>query len=182
MAQPKKPIYPLYCSLMQEAKGRIRAVEMIADGRTVFFGPTVAREACFLQLRMLCEIIALSCVAAHENHLTTKLRGLDAPHKIFAELERLNPNYYPQPVKLTVFGPHGFLMEPIQNGSLTKRELISLRNKSGDNLHVGDVKRRLTEQPERRIDFADILEWIEKIKLLLSVHRIDRRWREFLCL
>jgi hypothetical protein len=65
-------------------------------------------------------------------------------------------------------------MEPLQNGSLTKSELVSLRNKSGDNLHVGDVKRRTTKQPEPRSDFTDIIEWIEKIKLLLSIHRIDR--------
>jgi hypothetical protein len=86
MSHPKKPpIFPLYYALMWEAKGRIRSVEMIANGRTAFFSPMAARESCFLQLRMLCELIALACVAAHENRLTAKLRGRDEPHKIFAD-------------------------------------------------------------------------------------------------
>jgi hypothetical protein len=173
MPQRDKRIYPLYYALMYEAKGRIRSVEMIADGRTAFFSPMTARKSCFLQLRMLCELIALGCVAAHENRLTAKLRGLDEPHKIFAELERLNPNYFPQPVKLTILGPR-FSMEPLENGSLTKSELVGLRDRSGNDLHAGDVKRRMAKQPEARTDFADILEWLDKIKLLLSSHRIDR--------
>lgn len=159
---------------MTEAKARIRCVEMIADGRTNYFSPGVARESCFLQLRMLCELIAVACVAAHENKATAQLLKHYEPHKIFAELERLNPSFYPQPVALEILPNRSFRTTTLQNnGALAKFELIRLRNQVGDNLHKKPIKGLLKAQ-DHRTDFADILGWLEKIKSLIMVHRIDR--------
>ena len=166
-------IFPLYMRLMTEAKARIRCVEMIADGRTEYFSPGVARESCFLQLRMLCELIAVACVAAHENKTTGQLLKYYEPHKIFAELAKLNANFYPQPVTLEIMRDRVFRTTPHDNGALTKSELINLRNQLGDNLHKKPIRDLLKAQ-QHRTDFTDVLAWLEKIKSLLMTHRIDR--------
>jgi hypothetical protein len=166
-------IFPLYMRLMTEAKARIRCVEMIIDGRTSYFSPGVARESCFLQLRMLCELIAVACVAAHENKATAQLLRYYEPHKIFAELAKLNASFYPQPVAIEILNGQVFRTTPHDNGALTKSELISLRNQVGDNLHKKPIKTLLKAQAHRT-DFADIISWLDKIKSLLMSHRIDR--------
>lgn len=49
----------LYCGLMEEAKLRIAAIEGNLSGKTGLPGQIV-RESCYLQLRLLCELIALA--------------------------------------------------------------------------------------------------------------------------
>jgi hypothetical protein len=173
----RESVFPFYSHLMHEAKCRILEIEMMTDGRTKFLSPIMTpRECCYLQLRMLCEVIAISCIVAHENKPlgTGKLAELDKPKAIFRELARLNPNFYPQPVTLEILDRNGFRMQAIDNGSLTKDELQKLWSITGDWLHRGSAKRFLTLQPRANPDFSDILSWLDKIKRLLAVHRIAR--------
>ena len=135
--------------------------------------PRRRKKSCFLQLRMLCELIAVACVAAHENKTTGQLLKYYEPHKIFAELAKLNASFYPQPVILEILRDRVSRTTPHENGALTKSELINLRNQLADHLHKKPIKALLKAQAHRT-DFADILAWLEKIKSLLMVHRIDR--------
>ena len=54
----------LYAGLLEEAKGRIFSIDSVIGGRAGIPDP-LAREYGYLQLRMLCEVIALCCLAAH---------------------------------------------------------------------------------------------------------------------
>ena len=49
---------------MHEVKVRIDVINHALQGRTGLIAPFV-REICWLQLRMLCELVALSCLVAH---------------------------------------------------------------------------------------------------------------------
>jgi hypothetical protein len=53
-----------YSILMLEAKHRLLAMDTALEGKTGLPRPAI-REYCFLQLRMLCELIALGCLTAH---------------------------------------------------------------------------------------------------------------------
>src|SRR5215471_3193268 len=62
-----------YSVLMQEAKARLLAMDMALEGKTGL--PEVAvREYRFLQLRMLCELIALGCLTAQGDLQIGKLK------------------------------------------------------------------------------------------------------------
>src|SRR5262245_25239192 len=62
-----------YSVLMHEAKRRLLAMDTALEGKTGL--PEVAvREYCFLQLRMLCELIALGCLTAQGDLQTGKLK------------------------------------------------------------------------------------------------------------
>ncbi len=54
----------LYANLMSEVKVRMASIETICNNQNGLPGPLV-REFCFLQLRMICELIALGCLTAH---------------------------------------------------------------------------------------------------------------------
>ena len=55
----------LYAALMEEVKIRIDVIKIIVGTTPVPMPSTLMREYCFLQLRMICELIALGCLTAH---------------------------------------------------------------------------------------------------------------------
>jgi len=61
---PYEEAMDAYSILMQEAKGRLSAINTSLAGRTGLPSGTIC-EFCFLQLRMLCELITLGCLTAH---------------------------------------------------------------------------------------------------------------------
>lgn len=172
----------LYAGMMNEMRMRIEVVEFSVSG-LLDFHSVVIRELCYLQLRMICELIALGCLLAHGDIPATKtLRKAWSAEEIFNALERLHPDFYPHPVQqFTKLGWEE--LQPVPSGFLTKEELLSLNGKSGDILHRGSV-RKLTAGPlYAGRDHSDVREWIQKIKLLLRCHRIALQGGEahFIC-
>jgi hypothetical protein len=91
-ATPKqRAALDLYCALMEEAKHRLACIDGAIDGRTGLPYQAVV-EFCFLQLRMLCELIALGCLIAHGDvNPGAKLRKAYAADEIIGLLEKLHP-------------------------------------------------------------------------------------------
>jgi len=72
----------LYANLMEEIKVRLDCINAAMQGRLMLPSPIV-REFCYLQIRFLCELVALSCLIAHGDmdELNSDLRSpLDLPH------------------------------------------------------------------------------------------------------
>src|SRR5712664_2962101 len=85
----------LYADLLEEAKGRIFSIDAAIGGRAGIQGP-LAREYAYLQLRMLCEVIALGCLVAHGDlsaAQATKLQKEYAADKIIKRLDGLHANF-----------------------------------------------------------------------------------------
>src|SRR5215204_5499335 len=74
----------LYADLLGEAKIRIGIINHFITGKAELPGPLI-RESAFLQLRMLCELIALGCLVAHGDITRrTKLRKEWSAYRIIA--------------------------------------------------------------------------------------------------
>jgi hypothetical protein len=164
----------LYASLLDEAKIRIASIDAAINGRT---GLPVAlvQEYSYLQLRMLCELIALGCLTAHGEIRATqaiKLQKEYAADKIIKRLQEIHPDFYPHAIRISVVAGH-LHFDSLESGFLTKAELIKLYAKCGDRLHRGSRKKLLsiTQQTEPP-NFADIAGWTNKIIALLNQHRI----------
>jgi hypothetical protein len=56
----------LYANLMEEIKIRTGAIDIGTSGQLPLMAPLVT-EFCFLQLRMICELIALGCKIARNS-------------------------------------------------------------------------------------------------------------------
>jgi len=174
-----KPLRALYGVLMEELKRRRNVVADMLLGK--FQLPkAIAIELCYLQLRMICELIALGCIAAHGDIPATrsgKLRKEYAPGKILAELGKLHPSFYPVPGEQVRASDGSISLRLVKDGYLTKKDLLALWASCGDRLHRGAMEK--IERPFE-VDFNNIAEWDKKILRLLSHHQIalvDERYQ-----
>ena len=159
-----------YSALMEEAKYRLLATNTALRGQTGL--PTGAIfEFCFLQLRMLCELIALGCLTAHGDLETGKLKEAYEADKIIRRLQRLHPDFYPIAATQSKGGPDEYDAVLLSGGFLTKEELLKLYWKCGNVLHRGSFK-ALSSLQYATADFEEIETWKKKIEVLLRYHAI----------
>ena len=169
----QRPLRELYLRLMEELKRRRNIIADVLASK-INLPQGIAIELCYLQLRMICELVAFGCLAAHGDIAATrsgKMRKAYAPSTILTELETLHPQFYPVPGKQVLSSsgvPTGVL--PIKTGYLTKDDLLSLWARCGDRLHRGSMKN--IDRPFA-VDFNEIKEWDTKILTLLGLHQIQ---------
>jgi hypothetical protein len=170
----------IYTSIMEEAKFRALGINTLT-GPNLTLPIVLLRECCFLQLRMLCELIALGCLVAHGDIEETKAPALQKSYNagdIIKSLEKLHPNFYPVPRK-PVFSPGHVHLEDYEGEFLTKDELLKLYGRCGDVLHRGSLRRMLDPRNLSSTDFQDIQRWGQKVLNLLSFHTISRIGGDF---
>jgi hypothetical protein len=127
----------LYANLMEEAKLRLSALEHASNGRTGLIAP-LAREFCYLQLRMLCEVIALGCLTAHGDIAglgSKKFRKEHSADRLIKMLSDLHPNFYPVPHNKVDLAPGRFHLDTVTEEYFTRDALLRLYGSCGDVLH-----------------------------------------------
>ncbi len=164
-----------YRLMMEEAKLRLECISAATSGIISVLPLPALREFCFLQLRMLCELIALGCLVAHGDIPATQTKRLQregSPDRILAELEKLHPHFYPQPTRdVAPVGNEDRHFMPTEEDFLTKKELLGLYGACGNELHRGSIRHLLGRKPIKA-NHSDILEWRRKISALLRMHLI----------
>lgn len=165
----------LYAWLMEEAKQRLFAIEDMAQLEDKIPAALIW-EFGFLQLRMLCELVALGCLVAHGDIKAAQTRKLQkeyAADRILAQLEKLHPDFYPRPVRLAEAGPPS-RFDYLDKAYLTKSDLLRLYAKCGQELHRGSLHRLRTTNDE--IDWKayanELADWTYKVMDLLKLHSI----------
>lgn len=168
-----------YTGLMVEARARALSINTLTRDQRGIPSPLV-HEYCVLQIRMICEIVALSCLVAHGDlvgRASSSISKAYAPGKIFSSLTELHDDFFPVPVKpiKTVTGWH---MADYSGGPFAdKQEIIDIWNKCGELLHRGTLKNLLKQRNPVQSNFADVNNWGQKLLNLLSNHRILRNNR-----
>lgn len=164
----------LYRALMEEIKLRLNAIEDATSGR-LGMAPRFVTEFSYLQLRMICESVALGCLVIHgdiEKARSTKMQKKWHVDEIFAALEELHPAFYPIPHVRQSIAPGHHHFVPAEGEFLTKQDLRWLWSHAGSILHRGNVKKLLRASAQVQKAFPDIEGWSEKIVRLLDQHRI----------
>lgn len=172
---------PLYCRLMEEVRARDELLNTAVlhpfvpktDAMQYLpnFHTKSVSEFCYIQLRMMCEAIALGCLAAHGDLEVGKLARSWQADDIVNGLERLHPDFYPKPSVQKKTGNLSITF-PIKQGYLTKGELLRLYGECGVALHMGSY-RALTKKSARAPDLDRIRSWSQQIWVLLSHHHMD---------
>jgi len=171
-ATKQRKLRVLYCTLMDEIKLRTEIIGNTVSG-TYLVPPRPAFELAQLQLRMICELIALACLAVHGDIPGTqsaKMRSAYTADFILNALEKLHPRFYPQPGQTIDHsdGSRGFI--PADRAHImSKDDLVKLYRKCGEHLHRGPFK---AMQDIFASDFQSIIIPMAKITRLLHVHRI----------
>jgi hypothetical protein len=163
----------LYANLMEEIKIRISAIDA-GTGGTLLVEPPFVREFCFLQIRMVCELIALGCLVAHGDIAATDAKRLHkqwAADKIMDELGALHPEFFPYPMRQGR-NAIGHTLDAINPSPLPKSELLRLYWKCGDVLHRGSLKKILSGRIPIQIHYPEITALAQKINDLLEVHAL----------
>jgi hypothetical protein len=163
----------VYLGLLTEIKFRIEAVNQVLAGE-VPLRARIAEEFCYLQFRMICEVIAIGCLVIHEE-ISSKKTDLLKTYKadwIMKEMAKLHPDFFPQPIEqdddTTEEIPRWVNKE---SGFLTRDELSELWNRhSGSALHRGNARNVLAKKS--RLDFSAVEQWRDKIIVLLNRHTI----------
>jgi hypothetical protein len=149
----------VYSRLMREAKVRLIGMDTALEGKTGLPNATTC-EFCFLQLRMLCELIALGCLTAHGDLQVGKdLQKAWQADKIIRDLEKLHPEFYPKAA-------------PQQNEGFTKEELTKLYWRCGDVLHRGTLQTLWSRDGHGDAGIEEIRTWKQKIEAQLGHHTI----------
>lgn len=164
---------------MDEVKVRLDCISTTCNGRGDYPSPVI-REFCFLQLRMLCELVAISCLVAHgdmkslQSHSVGKAYSAD---EIIKRLTKLRPHFYPVPVRqeLNVESTAKFTLHGINPSPLPKEKLLSLYGKTHRYLHRGTLKQILsTDAPiDMNVNIPEIISWAQNLNDLLSIHTIS---------
>lgn len=169
-----------YADLMEEVKARLASIEAALRG-DCRLSPPFVEDFCYLQLRMIGEVIAVACLLAHGDipaaQKSTLRKSWDAD-RIIKTLAGLHPDFFPYPVKRRQIPvsddlPRGGIhLDDVPPGYLTKDEMIEFLGKVGNRLHRGSLKRVLANLYTIQNNYPDIVKWHGKIVLLLNEHRI----------
>lgn len=171
-----------YRTLLAEIKLRVEALDSVLTGHLRLRGK-IAEELCYLQLRMICELIAIGCLILHGN-LKPKA-ALFKTYKadwLMGELEKLHPKFFPtalenqDPLIGGIFDLDGAKKK---SGFLTRIELQNLWREAGGKLHRGSAKNILKNDPPLQIQ--RVRQWRDKIVGLLNRHMAKTRDEEVLC-
>jgi hypothetical protein len=167
----------LYASLMEEAKCRIFCCRKMADNRNMF-PLQVVHEFCFLQLRLLCEVIALSCLVAHGDIPIISNGSLKREYsadKIIKAMTKLREDFYPFPIVVNqgIDKNNELHFEIIEN-VFSKDDLSKLYAQSHQYLHRGSLQKltKIQSKDIKGINLRDIVIWTNKIDKHLSTHFI----------
>lgn len=162
----------LYANLMTEIKLRTDAFNHCTTGRSGLASPFV-KDFCYLQIRMMCELVALGCLVAHGEITKKPMMEEWSAGRTMSALSDLHPHFYPQPVKQTpTKGPDGEKGHHLQvfDSPLPRKAFLTLYGRCGEMLHRGSVRNLLKGQFPTQYNFPEIAAKGQRILDLLSNH------------
>lgn len=161
-----------YITAMEQIKRRIDVIYACVDGRLKLTGPPRVETAA-LQLRMTLETVALASLAANKELFQQQSLRFEKhwrPNEIIKDLERLNPRFFPTPIRASEPDERGVRShEPVTEGFLTTDELVEVHGRCGDLLHVRNPFRPSIDY---EAFLRSVVAWTDKAVRLLNTHEI----------
>jgi hypothetical protein len=116
----------------------------------------------------------LACLVAHGDVQGARSARLASAYQadfIMNTLEKLHPTFYPRPTTQIIENGKVVRWEDIEQGYLTKSELIKDYRDAADHLHVGPISELSPNKP-KVLDLIAITAWFGKRTRLLTHHNI----------
>jgi hypothetical protein len=164
-----------YIWSMTEIKLRIEVIDNILKGVKSTGQYPTDMECVALQFRKILELIALSSICTNKDAYSAKRENFYKDwngKRILNDLEKVNPDFYPQPSKQIVDDKTGRVvrLEKIKEEYLTKELFIQLYDKCSEHLHSYNPYGEYPNLDELKADF---LKCKDKIVNLLNHHQIQ---------
>lgn len=175
----------IYLDKMDEALKRLLASEEFVE-QSIRTENMIDLESGALQIRKAMEAIAFASIAPNKQQYEAVRKNAEKPihfgndwkaDSIFLILEKLNPDFYPNPVSgPTQTSPGHWHYGQVTDGFLTKKNFEVLYKRLGKFLHADNPWG--TDKGWKQIQ-ADIPPAIAKIRTLLKKHRTMIRAEDF---
>lgn len=169
-----------YCNCMEEIKRRVDAVNAILQKRCTTPYPATNIEFMCLQIRSILELIALGSLIPDEDEYKKQSRKLAKNQwrakVILDEIEKINPKFYPVPVKEVnprinpQTGQKIVDVYPITEDYLTRAEFPGVYDQCSDAIHSHPFFKSGFDYKSLE---RDIPVWITKVMALLNCHEIQ---------
>ena len=164
-----------YVACLEEIKARYRIIGSYQSGErdALFDVPTT--EIMALQFRMIFELIALGSLAAHAEifrEQQVKFEKKWRPSQILKDVEKLNPNFYPEPV-VEEKSPRPDVVNNLasmEDGYLTPENLLRAHGFCGNILHARNPFGKGVDHTWYR---EQMKQWSKELVALLSIHKIQ---------
>jgi hypothetical protein len=167
-----KPDIIKYLECMEEAKLRIQLIRSVLARTTSVGREDFDAELMFIQLRKTLELIAFASMSANKEKYAEAYCKYSThwnAELMLKDLERINCDFYPAPLKIASISPNGVKnIDFIQDGFLTKADFIKLYNLCGRALHARNPYS--TKDPVIQLGYS-LEEWTTRINNLLAFHR-----------
>ena len=165
-----------YKSILLEIRLRVEAIYEFLNGR-VRLRQRIGVELCYLQLRMICELIAIGCLILHEDVEIKRKKDLLKTYKadwIIKSLGEIHGKFFPRPVNAVRLPSGRDDIQDVKSGFLTRDELVTLFNRtSGNELHRGCASDIMTKN--LNTDIARLRKLADKVSVLVAHHVILSR-------
>jgi hypothetical protein len=161
-----------YCSLMTEVKGRLATLDAVHSKR-IDLGNDLARlEFCALLLRKSLEQIAIGSLVSNRDAFCAAYDQFETcwnAELILADIERVNPHFYPQPVEIMPVAQPGqhHLRGGVIKEFLTRKDFVKVYGKCASLLHAANPYGRV---PDLGYFDKQIPLWAGQIARLLEKH------------
>jgi len=175
MKKKKQSDIEKYCSHLEEIKWRSTAIEEIINKKISHGKEILDYEFCAIQLRKILELIIFSTLIAHKDLYSSTYKNFRKhwnTKDLLENLEQINPDFYPIPMKFDSQDPTTKVKHfgNVEDGYLLKEEIIELYDYCGGIIHTRNPFRTGSSTIHIR---NSVTEWLQRIKNLLSLHRIQ---------
>lgn len=162
-----------YLVLMREVRVRMDAINrMIRDPGD--YDPRVVREFCYLQLRMIAELVALGCVVAHDSPSRDDLKKLRRDYhadRILKQMENRHQGFFPRASVVAQISEGHQEIQPQEGIGFTATQMRDMWARAGNVLHFGTVNKLRSQKPVDP-EQADVRDYQRRLIDLLSEHVI----------
>lgn len=130
-------------------------------------------EFCYLQVRRICEILAIAALIAHneiDSFRANKFIKAWNADDLFTKLASVNTTAFPRAARFEAEEEAGVFVATIENeGYLTREAFTQIYHQCSAGLHAGTLKRLLDYGP-KQYNVKDVISWLDEIVRLLNIH------------
>ncbi|MGE0564027.1 MAG: hypothetical protein AB7O50_05880 [Pseudolabrys sp.] len=165
---------PVYVGIMQEIVLRGRVIETLFS-EDLELGIRPRFEFCHLELRMMCELFAISSLIAHGDIPATQSKRIESiwqADRLLRTMSHLHPDFFPAATKVTIDENGSMAVLDRPEAIVTKDEVIELYNECGNVLHRGNLK-TFGQIETNTDDFFRSRWWGQRLNSLALSHTIS---------
>jgi hypothetical protein len=158
-----------YLHVLFEIKERLVLIKTMRLS-TLPYG--IVRELCQLQLRHICELVAIGCLVIQGDYTSSAALTDDYhPDKIFRILGNKYEGFFPQATTITIVSSVTTVAANTKPDAMTRAEMEKLWHRTGNYLHRLQIGKFFKADDHKDANFwPDINTYVSKIELLLNPH------------